>query len=182
MKKTLLFAALLCGALAMPAQAGVYFGLKGGLEDIQVKDKKADLREFESDLVGSVFVGYHRSFFRFDLEYTYHPERKYADKTLKMTNHTGMANLYFEPPVKSFLKPYIGAGAGINYHDTEVGDESDSNTTFAWSASAGIGLEVSDHVFLDLGYRYMDMGKAKIDGEKIKTRSQQGYIGLRFEY
>ena len=182
MKNILLLAALFCSFLSLPAQAGAYFGLKGGLEDIRVKDKDLDLREFESDLVGSAFVGYHYSFFRFDLEYTYHPEREYADKTLKMTNHTGMANLYFEPPVKYFLMHYIGVGAGINYHDTEVGTESDSNTSFAWSAAVGLGLEVSNHVYLDVGYRYMDLGKAKIADEKIKTRSQQGYIGLRFEY
>lgn len=183
--KKLLLSALLATAVCWTgatAEAGAYFGLKGGVADMQIKEKKSDLREFESDWFASGFVGYHFEFFRADVEYTYHPEREYNDKNIKAKNQSVMGNLYFEPPFRSWVQPYIGGGLGANFHDTKVGSESDTNTSFSWQAAAGIGLELTHNVFLDLGYRYIDMGKGKIEDAKFKMRAQEGYAGLRFEF
>jgi opacity protein-like surface antigen len=69
------------------------------------------------------------------------------------------------------ITPYIGAGVGVAYNQmSEVNFtdnpyllnriQGDSRLSLAWSLMAGIGYQVSDRAILDLGYRYMDYGKA----------------------
>lgn len=67
--------------------------------------------------------------------------------------------------------PYLGAGVGVSYNKmSEVyftdnpylvnRIEGASRLSMAWSLMAGVGYQVSDRAILDLGYRYMDYGKA----------------------
>jgi opacity protein-like surface antigen len=68
--------------------------------------------------------------------------------------------------------PYLGAGVGIAYNrvgETYFTDnpslvnkiEGEGKVSLAWSLMAGIGWQVTDRAILDLGYRYMDFGKAQ---------------------
>jgi opacity protein-like surface antigen len=67
--------------------------------------------------------------------------------------------------------PYLGAGVGVSYNKmSEVyftdnpylinRIQGDSRLSLAWALMAGVGYQVSDRAILDLGYRYMDYGKA----------------------
>jgi opacity protein-like surface antigen len=69
------------------------------------------------------------------------------------------------------ITPYIGAGVGVSYNKMDEVSftdnpyllnriQGDSRLSLAWSLMAGIGYQVSDRAILDLGYRYMDYGKA----------------------
>jgi opacity protein-like surface antigen len=66
--------------------------------------------------------------------------------------------------------PYVGAGIGAAYH--QLGDVSftgnpnlvnrirgDNDLAFAWSLMAGVGYQISDKAILDVGYRYIDLGR-----------------------
>ncbi len=70
------------------------------------------------------------------------------------------------------ITPYVGAGVGVAYN--KMGDvsftgnpfltntiEGGSRLSLAWSLMAGVGYQISDRAILDLGYRYMDYGKAE---------------------
>lgn len=70
------------------------------------------------------------------------------------------------------ITPYIGAGVGVAYN--KMGDvsftgnpfltntiEGGSRLSLAWSLMAGVGYQISDRAILDIGYRYMDYGKAQ---------------------
>jgi opacity protein-like surface antigen len=70
------------------------------------------------------------------------------------------------------ITPYVGAGVGVSYNKlSEVyftenvfltnRIEGNSRLSLAWSLMAGIGWQVSDRAILDIGYRYMDYGKAE---------------------
>ena len=68
--------------------------------------------------------------------------------------------------------PYVGAGVGVAYNETDdvsfTGNpalvnriEGDDRWSLAWSLMAGVGWQVTERATLDIGYRYIDMGKAE---------------------
>lgn len=86
-------------------------------------------------------------------------------------SYTGMVNVYKDLGTFSGVTPYIGAGVGVAYNITGetffTGNpaltnriEGASRASLAWSLMAGIGWQMTDRTVLDLGYKYMDYGKA----------------------
>jgi opacity protein-like surface antigen len=89
-----------------------------------------------------------------------------------LKSYTMMFNGYKDLGNFNGVVPYLGAGVGVAYNKTSdtyfTGNtslvnriEGDSKASLAWSLMAGIGWQVSDRTILDLGYRYMDFGKAQ---------------------
>jgi outer membrane protein OmpA-like peptidoglycan-associated protein len=90
-------------------------------------------------------------------------------------NWTVMANAFYDIDTGSAWRPYVGAGVGLARNEisairstfnnvptaTELGRKSDE---LAWAAMAGIAYEIGSNLFLDLGYRYIDMGKLETSG------------------
>ena len=88
-----------------------------------------------------------------------------------VTSYTGMVNGYFDLGNMRGFVPYVGAGVGLAYHQMDdytysVGGArpyrvtGDNDLTLAWSVMAGVGYQVSDRAILDIGYRYLDLGRA----------------------
>jgi len=86
-------------------------------------------------------------------------------------SYTMMFNVYRDLGQFGRFTPYIGAGAGVAYHMVDdvyfTGNynlpariHGDNDISFAWSVMAGVGMQVSDRAIVDVGYRYLDMGKA----------------------
>ena len=84
--------------------------------------------------------------------------------------YTAMANVYKDLGKFGNVTPYVGFGVGVAYNQmSEVyftGNPAltnriagDNDIALAWSLMAGIGYQISDRAILDVGYRYMDMGK-----------------------
>ncbi len=80
-----------------------------------------------------------------------------------------MANVFYDIKVSSHVFPYLGGGIGVaTYHidhaPTVLVDNAlpngtlivpkDNDTVFAYQAGAGVNVEISRHVMVDLGYRY----------------------------
>lgn len=84
-----------------------------------------------------------------------------------------MANAYADLGEFNGLVPYVGAGIGAsrntihNFRDVNVANngvayaDSASTWNFAWALHAGIGYKVTDAMTIDLGYSYVDLGKAR---------------------
>ena len=88
-----------------------------------------------------------------------------------ITSYTLMLNGYKDLGNFGGLTPYLGAGVGIAYNivdDVSFTDNpalvnqihGERDIAFAWSLMAGVGYQLSHNTVLDLGYRYIDMGKA----------------------
>lgn len=86
-------------------------------------------------------------------------------------SYTGMVNAYYDLGNWGGITPYVGAGVGVSYNKMDevyfTGNplltnriEGDSRLSLAWSLMAGIGWQITDRAILDIGYRYMDYGKA----------------------
>lgn len=105
------------------------------------------------------------------------PNRAPVDPTLfaNIKTHTMMFNAYKDLGRHGGFVPYIGFGVGFAWHNIpEVTSNSvgaqvcggcaiigEDKVSFAWALMAGVGYQVSDRAILDVGYRYMDMGRAR---------------------
>lgn len=89
-----------------------------------------------------------------------------------VTTHTLMFNGYYDLGNYAGLVPYVGAGVGLAYNKVDevyfTGNPflvnriaGDDRWGLAWSLMAGVGYQISDRITLDIGYRYLDMGKAE---------------------
>ena len=121
----------------------------------------------------------------------------------------GLVNGYFDLGTWSGITPYIGAGAGFSgtHQDGTVGVSggpipspildprtgtlvtqsvpSRTDYQFAWAAMAGFSYAFSPHMLLDVGYRYLDLGKTAIPLFPVTSvtknlTSQQVRIGIRY--
>ncbi|KIE04987.1 hypothetical protein NF27_EY00830 [Candidatus Jidaibacter acanthamoeba] len=93
---------------------------------------------------------------------------------LHTSHYTYFINgLYEISSLHHVIKPYVGLGIGISHNKISaeavtipsglkhyVSSKKYSNS-FAWNASLGITVDISEHLFLDFSYKYIDLGKAK---------------------
>jgi len=149
------------------------------------------------------------SFLRADLGFNYRgnldfttnsfqpPTPTFFYKTKIDHTYTLMASLYFEPIHLKKWTPYIGAGVGSAWVEDKTNDTvvqgSSKETNFAWQAEAGIERELTEHLTLRLGYRYIDMGDIKIalntisgaiPGGSLKgdLTAHEVIVGLRYSF
>lgn len=91
--------------------------------------------------------------------------------TSAITTYTGMVNGYFDLGNFRGVVPYVGLGVGLAYNQMDdysfiipgsvpykVSGAND--LTLAWSVMTGFAYQISDRAIIDLGYRYIDFGRA----------------------
>ena len=107
-----------------------------------------------------------------------------------------LVNGYVDLGTYAGFTPYVGAGAGIagtipqgslemngNAVNTGVGNHTDYG--FAWAAMAGVSYALAPHTLLDIGYRYLDLGRTTVALYPSATitrnmSAQQVRVGLRY--
>ena len=105
-----------------------------------------------------------------------------------LRSYTLMFNAYKDLGTFGRFTPYVGAGIGVAYH--ELDDvfftdnpnllnriEGNRDISFAWSASAGVGYQLTDRATLDVGYRYIDLGS--IDSGRVDSG---GFVNPKVEF
>lgn len=101
----------------------------------------------------------------------------------RIDSYSLMANAYWDIHRFEFnqiaLTPYLSGGLGVAFHSTgrlciyqnpnTVLVKSASNADFAFQVGAGVGVGLSERFDLDLGYRYVDLGRFKTgtDGDLV---------------
>lgn len=83
-----------------------------------------------------------------------------------------MANAYVDLGTWSGITPYVGGGIGASrntissFQDINTPNggvaygEQNSEWNLAWAVHAGLGIEITDRLTLDLGYSYLHLGDA----------------------
>ncbi len=125
--------------------------------------------------------------FRVEADYM-HTNAKWNEATLKTDTIfinalvDARLNSLYRFFYKQSLVPYVGAGIGMTWvdgKDTNVENE----TVASMAALAGFGIELSEHVALDLGYRYVYMFKPKAEIlPDMHPRAHQVRAGLRINF
>jgi outer membrane protein OmpA-like peptidoglycan-associated protein/opacity protein-like surface antigen len=73
----------------------------------------------------------------------------------KLRSYRLMANAWFDFDFGSSIIPYLGAGAGFQNAELEIGDGSGDSSGFVYQAGAGVGFLINDKTTLSLDYRYI---------------------------
>ncbi len=121
----------------------------------------------------------------------------------------GLVNGYVDLGTWAGFTPYVGAGAGVSgtHQDGSIGIDgqalpagvidprtgtlvtstvpSRSDVRFAWAAMAGLSYALAPHTLIDVGYRYLDLGKTTISmfpaaSVNKDLTSQQVRVGVRY--
>lgn len=132
-----------------------------------------------------------------------------ADATVK--SQSLMANVYYDFKNTSDFTPYVSAGIGASFNKLDVTEyqavyatsANDKKTDFAWSVGVGVNYALDKDLDLDLGYRYVDLGKvnastlvawngsydgvtsfvgATASDYEAKLKSHDFSIGLRYKF
>ncbi len=124
-------------------------------------------------------AGYHvNEFLRADLTVGY---RGWSDVNMKtavgkrktdMWSLPVLANLYGTVPLNNRLSIYGMGGLGMAWNVTDDMPDAKgaSKSNFAWTAGVGLDYMVNSCLSFDLGYRYTDLGEARV-------KSRDGYTG-----
>jgi opacity protein-like surface antigen len=134
-----------------------------------------------------------------------------ADATVK--SQSLMANVYYDFKNTSDFTPYVSAGIGASFNKLDVTEyqniisssasANDKKTDFAWSVGVGVNYALNKDLDLDLGYRYVDLGKvntstvigwngyyangvnilgATVSDYEAKLKSHDFSLGLRYKF
>lgn len=90
----------------------------------------------------------------------------FNDLDADISVYTGLVNGYIDFGNWNGLVPYVGAGVGVAHHVIDnvrlPADAADgSSTDFAWALYGGMAFNVNENLAFDVGYRYMDLGRAE---------------------
>lgn len=83
-----------------------------------------------------------------------------------------LANFYLSYPATNHFNVYGMAGLGMSLNKTDGLRDAKgaTKTNFAWTVGLGAEYMVTDCMSLDLGYRYTDLGQARV-------KARTGYTG-----
>jgi len=113
---------------------------------------------------------------RMEIEYLYHGNQTFNHASTAGTGsndvsaHSFLANAFIDISTDTAFTPYVGAGLGMACLNNRVvvtptGNGSTNTKTsrwnFAWNLGGGVAWSINESLALDLGYRYMDLGKTQ---------------------
>jgi len=218
MKKALLYAsaaAVLAAPIAALAEDGWYGSLKAayttnGSLDVSSPAVATALpssdRDLGSDWGGAGSIGYgFGNTWRLEGELAmYDNELDGAALSSGVGAQTLMANLFYDFPLSERFKPYLGVGLGalrVDATETALSSTprftgfSGDDTALGVQGLAGLGIQVSPNLILDLGYRYLinvtDLSFNALRGtgaEAITSQYDADYtnglatVGLRWQF
>ncbi len=101
----------------------------------------------------------------------------------KLNVNTLMLNAFYDFHNSSRFTPYVMAGAGLAFINSNIevkegtqGLSSTENfTQFAWQVGAGVGIEITPRVTLDIGYKYLNFGAFDYAVENFVTAMGPSY-------
>lgn len=138
------------------------------------KENLDDNNVWGGKIAAGVSTQLNYGFLRTELEYSRNEDAKSitggkngGTDFSKLESQSLMLNAYYDIDTGTKFTPYVGAGIGYSklkghYTVTTANTTfSESDYKFTWQAGVGIAYAVNDNLSLDLGYRYVDMGKIK---------------------
>ena len=183
MKKLIIFIAmLLCSGQVVAATAlrnGLYLNGKVGAARTQVKGDNVSAKK--KGIPFALALGARIYHFRVEAEYAFMPKVKAKD--FEVQSDTALAQVYYDFPLKSRIRPFLNVGAGR--HSTkvkQVGKVSKTQHGIAYNLGGGLSFSISRASNFDLGYRYVRFREIKSQIGKIEPESHMVYIGWRYVF
>ena len=103
---------------------------------------------------------------RVEAEYLYHGNQTFTGNGIAhdVSAHSILANAFLDIQTDTFFTPYFGGGLGLavlNDRYTSANSTKTSRWNFAWNLGGGLAWSLNENLALDIGYRYMDLGKVE---------------------
>src|SRR5262249_28359716 len=185
MKKALLAAAALV-ALPVVAQAqtpspGVYIGAEGGVNWLLNTTIFGFGVTPQTGWAAGGQIGYDFVGPRVELEGIYRQNQTNAGPLgTAVQNQIGqlsiMANLLYDFMPASVITPYIGAGAGVGFVDSNA---SLGSTVFAYQGIIGLGWNVDTNFRVNLDGRYYGSSNPQVNGSSWSNNNFSVMLGLQ---
>jgi opacity protein-like surface antigen len=95
-----------------------------------------------------------------------------------------MLNGFYDVKNSSQFTPYIGGGLGIarTSFSTNNGDNSVSDTVFAYQVMTGVAYDINEHNTVSLGYRYFGTQDGKYNGNEASLGKHIAEVGYRYTF
>jgi OmpA-OmpF porin, OOP family len=203
--------ACLCAGSPALAQGNTGFYVEGNLGyaipdtvDASVGEIDGEV-ELEDAFVFGGALGYRFPWIRLELNGSY---RKFDTDEVKAQGQSaggngdasavvGLFNAYLDPDLGVPVRPYLGGGVGGAYVKLDTGDDAplgvdDEAGAFAWNLAAGLSYDVTAHVTLSAGYRYLRLegtdfsaSLAGVDTDDVDVddvTSHEILVGLRYTF
>lgn len=126
----------------------------------------------------------------------------------KITTMAAMVNGYYDFNMNEMFTPYVTAGVGLGQNQSKnlsvvraQNTNLENKTTtplkakkskiaFVWNGGAGVLLNISKNFAVDVGYRYMDLGRIsvkdsltpEVKGSKQNIKGHQGLVSLVYKF
>jgi len=159
------------------------------VNDIRGVDGEAGRGQNEG---GALAFGYDAIVLRYELEVALRGRYKEGQATLE-TNSV-FVNFYHDFRNHTVFTPYLSAGAGFSSTRFKIYNsaftEADRSNSFAWNVGIGAICNIfRNEIDLDIGYRFVDYGKAKFSrdipgGNHLRVEGRQTgteiIVGLKY--
>ncbi|ELM3723347.1 porin family protein [Edwardsiella piscicida] len=205
--KLALFVGLVSGATLANAaginNTGYYAGAKMGISAEHLFDQKdvnGNGMSNDNKGVGNAGLVFGYNFenqfslpVRAELDYTFranatsgHTNDAAETNDSRLGLQTLMVNGYYDIKTGTPFTPYVGAGIGyanVSLKNDMNGDNVQSNSNnFAWSVGTGVIYNVNERLDLDLGYKYLDAGKASAGNSQAKVTTHDVTLGVNYYF
>jgi len=176
-------------AFAEVSKAGPYVRADAGYSLAGKPNEKNYTKKLKGTPMYGIGFGYNiNNNFRTDLTISHRNKYSYKAKEVKqdLSSTAFMINGYYDIVERANFIPYLMAGAGLAHNkagnfvlsstETSLKDEQNS---FAWQGGAGVKYKINNRTFLDLGYKYVNLGKVKtsdVRWEPTITKTPQNVI------
>jgi opacity protein-like surface antigen len=188
---------------------GIYFGPKVGISLNRTSEQKQDpaidmitdlaknsdyntalkLATAKNSFSGGAVAGVRFLGFRIDGEYNF--RSKIAEPVIKIegidavkaytiNGHNILLNGYYNLLDLNFVKIYGGVSVGQTIFVKNLKEK--INTANTWGGGGGVTFSLLNLLNVDVGYRYLDMGKMQLDNVESKQFSHDISLGIRLGF
>ncbi len=168
----------------LPEEGKAYYGIRIGFntvnKEVNIDSKKLDIEKWNPFI--SANIGIKLQKFRFELEFAY--RCNFIDYDDGVGAISTMGNFYYNFLDLNLLKFFVNIGVGNTklFSFSEI----DKKENFTWNTGLGVNISLFNVANVDIGYRYIDMGKLKLKNEidliKLNQKARDIYAGLRFDF
>lgn len=174
---------MLCAGLsATPAFAAPYLSASAGAGMPGCWEEVGWNSHFETGLALNGAIGYTFGAKRVELSVGYQKSGYVEFPAHDATIMSCMGNGYYDFDAGSGVVPYVTGGAGVVTVERSFLQE--GSTDFAWQVGAGLSVNVTKSLKLDLGYRYLrpEGLECAIDGNPVKWAIHNLLAGFRYQF
>lgn len=108
-----------------------------------------------------------------------------ARNTVQSQLQTAFANFYYDLDTGTSVTPYVGVGVGYARIAEDTNGAESNEDNFAYNVGAGVSVNLTYNMDVEVGYRFTDYGKIKDRNPEYAKRnydSQEVLLGLRYTF